>query len=100
MEVRLDRDLVRRVAFPDRGRRRVDEVAHPVDVQHEPFGCIGGGPAAEAGDHPAATLSKGGERAWQIATARASAAWCGVGSSGSARIIFTIRCICAFSARP
>src|SRR5438477_2305052 len=50
--------------------------------------------------YPAAARSSGGASAWQIATASASAAWCGVGSSGSERIIFTIRCICAFSARP
>ena len=32
--------------------------------------------------YPAAARSSGGASAWQIATASASAAWCGVGSSG------------------
>ena len=44
--------------------------------------------------------SSGGASAWQIATASASAAWLGVGTSSSARIAFTIFPTCSLSARP
>src|SRR6185437_5000300 len=102
----------RGIALPDGRRRRVDEVADASDVEDEPLRRVRGGLTSEAGNHarsvrtgtdvplyPAAR-SSGGASAWQIATASASAAWCGVGGSESDRIIFTIRCIWAFSARP
>src|SRR3954471_17858316 len=42
----------------------------------------------------------GGASAWQIATASASAAWFGAGTSSSERIAFTIFPTCSLSARP
>ena len=49
--VRLDGDLVGRVALADRGRSRVDEIADAADVEDEPFRRVGDGLAAEARDH-------------------------------------------------
>src|SRR6185503_5049229 len=97
VHVRVHGDLV--ALLPHRGRRRVHEVAHAADVEHEALRRARDGAAAEAGDHPA-TFRSGGAIAWQIATASASAAWFGVGIASRPRIAFTIRPTCSLSARP
>ncbi len=85
VEVRVDGDLVGRVALAHRGRRRVDEVADAADVEDEPFRRVRHGLTAQARDHEAAAIRRsGGAIAWQIATASASAAWFGVGISAQA----------------
>ena len=43
---------------------------------------------------------QGGASAWQIATASASAAWCGRGTSARPSTALTMRCTWIFSARP
>src|SRR4051794_33055631 len=66
--------------------------------------------AADRGDHPA-TRSRASVAAstaewrpalppWQIATARASAAWSGLGGSGRPSRVPTIRCTCFLPAPP
>ena len=102
VEMRLEDDLVRPVRLLHRRRSRKEAVADAVHVQDETVGVPGYGLAAEARDHRAlpTRAASGGASAWQIATARASAAWWGFGGSASPRIAFTIRCTCAFSARP
>src|SRR5581483_1530136 len=99
VEVRLDRDLAACIRLPDGARRGGDEVADAADVEHEALRGRGDGRSPQPRDHPA-SLRSGGASAWQMATASASAAWFGVGSASSPRIAFTIRCTCAFSARP
>ena len=99
VQVRVERDLSPAFCQARRGRRDGQRVADPADVQHDPLaGARDRGPA-QPRDHPTAFIS-GGAIAWQIATASASAAWCGVGIAFSPRIAATIRCTCAFSARP
>ena len=44
--------------------------------------------------------ASGAPLAWQIATASASAAWSGLGSSGSASSVWTIRWTCSLPALP
>src|SRR5205823_2403234 len=51
VEVRLDRDLVSGIAFANCGRRGVDEVADPADVEHQPFRRVRDGLPPEARDH-------------------------------------------------
>src|SRR5438132_6135299 len=99
VQIGLELDLAAPVGQAVRARRRLDEVADAAHVEDEPVGAPRDRLAAQPGDHPAA-LSNGGARAWQMATASASAAWFGSGGSASPRIAFTIRCTCAFSARP
>ena len=65
------------------GRRRADEVADAVHVDDEPLPRAAGDPSTQPGDH-AVSLISGGTSAWQIATASASAAWFGAGTSSSA----------------
>ena len=82
-------------------RRRGDEVADAADVEHEPVGVEATGFPRRREIRAQPTIFRsGGASAWQIATASASAAWFGVGSSSRPRIALTIRCTCAFSARP
>ncbi len=100
VEVRLDGDVLRAARLRQRARRRLDEIADPADVEHEAFGAAPDRLPAELGDHEATFLRSGGASAWQMATASASAAWCGSGTASSASTAFTIRCICALSARP
>src|SRR5581483_3830239 len=99
VQVRLDGHLLRAVGRAYRARGRGHEVADAADVEQEPLRGGSDGLATQARDHPA-TLSSGGASAWQIATASASAAWLGVGSSDKPRIVFTMRCTWPFSARP
>ena len=99
MQLGVQRDLVGAVGLPCRGGRRRNEIADAADVDHEAFGRVRDRAAAQPGDQPA-ILSSGGASAWQIATANASAACVGVGSSCMPRIAFTIFCTCCFSARP
>jgi len=107
------KELDARAALGDEGARAPflvpdrspQHLAGEAEVRADAFPFDGGDRSAERlgqllGSQPATASNSGGASAWQIATASASAAWFGVGSSGSARIIFTIRCICAFSARP
>ena len=95
VEVRLDDDLVGPVGLLDRRRRRQDAIADAVDVEDEALCVAGHRLAAEPRDHrrPPATAMSGGASAWQIATARASAAWCGLGISVRPSTARTIRCI-------
>jgi len=95
--VDLDRDLA--VAQALHGRRRVDEVADAVHVDDQARPRAPGDAAAQARNH-AVSLISGGAIAWQIATASASAAWFGDGTSSSERIAFTIFPTCCLSARP
>src|SRR5262249_38852958 len=99
VQMRLDRDLGAGLGAAKNGRRHVDEVPHAADLENDAVGATPDQPAAEAGDH-ATTSSTRGASAWQIATARASAAWFGVGIVGSVSIVFTIRCTCVLSACP
>ena len=96
----LERDLVGVARQPPRPRGREHEVADPVDVEHEPVAGLAREPPAQPRDHPATAFRSGGASAWQIATASASDAWSGVGRFSSLRIDCTMRCTCAFSARP
>ena len=100
VQVRLER-RPRRVPAARRSALGVaaTQVADAAHVEDEPVRRASGRRAAQAGDHPA-TSSSGGASAWQIATASASAACDDGGSASSLRMIFTIRCICPFSARP
>src|SRR2546421_2284398 len=124
MKIRLEHDLSPGLRLPPGAVRGVDEVADAADIQNDAgrrarddlpakprdhevrLGARPDGPAAHR-TLPIGTtrrcyaiLSSGGASAWQIATARASAAWCGVGGCLRPRIAITIRCTCAFSARP
>ena len=100
VEVRLDRHLLRASGLRERARRRLDEIADPAHVEHEAVRPAPDGLAAKLRDHDATCFKSGGASAWQMATASASAAWCGSGVASSPRIALTIRCICALSARP
>ena len=105
VEIRLDRHLVGAAGLAHDARRRGDEVADAADVENEPFERRSTRPACPGASRrrspsAAAIFMSGGASAWQIATASASAAWFGVGSASSPRIAFTMRCTCAFSARP
>ncbi len=95
--VDLDRDLAAAEAL--HRRRGVDEVADAVHVDDETLSRTPRDPAAQPRDH-ALSLTSGGMSAWQIATASASAAWFGAGTSSRARIAFTIFPTCCLSARP
>ena len=92
-EVRLDGQLV--AAATEQRGRRLDQVADAVHVEDEARRREPGALAAQTRDH-AATLR--GAVAWQIATANASDAC--MFSTSMPRTSFTIRCTCAFSARP
>src|SRR5581483_6705422 len=99
-QVRLHDQLVRSLRPPQHARRGRNEVPDAVDVDDELVRPARDGTSAQPGDHEATALSRGGASAWQIATASASAACEGLGSALSPRIACTIRCTCAFSARP
>ena len=102
VEVGLDGDLLCAVCLLYRRGRGEHAVPDAVHVEDEALGVAGDGLPAEARDHrrpPAAAMS-GGASAWQIATASASAAWCGLGISVRPSTERTIRCIWSFSARP
>ena len=104
VQVRLDRHLRPGRGAPQDGWRRRDEVPDAVDVEHEPLGAADpragrGAARSRAGPHDAIRAS-GGISAWQIATARASAACEVGGSSSSESSIFTIRDTWPLSARP
>src|SRR5262245_5343005 len=102
VQVRLDDDLVRTVCLAHRGGSGEQPIADAVHVEDEPVCVPGDRFASQARDHRAlpASATSGGARAWQMATASASAAWCGFGGSASPRIALTMLCTCAFSARP
>src|SRR5262249_43987927 len=87
VEVRLDGHV--RTAVPKHRRRRVHEVTDAVHVDDQPGGRELR-PATQARDHRT-TCRSGEVSAWQIATASASAAWFGEGSSGSPSMAFTMR---------
>src|SRR5262249_43806046 len=99
MQVRLQDYLGRAVRKAKRGRRGQDEIANSAHVEDEALGPARNRPPSQHRDHPTARR-KGGASAWQIATASASAAWCGTGGCSSPRILLTIRCTCSLSARP
>ena len=79
VEVRLDRHLGAGRRPAQHGRRRRDEVADAVHVEHEAVRRAPGRPSSEPRDHagllttPAARAAA--SSAWQMATASASAAW-------------------------
>src|ERR1700683_2475843 len=59
--------------------------------------------AVDQRDHapaPASSLARGAQLAWQMATASASAAWSGRGSSASPSSVLTIRATWSLGARP
>src|SRR5262249_50437481 len=57
--------------------------------------------AREERDHATASAFRSGAPlAWQIATARASAAWSGLGRLASESSVWTMRCTWSFAARP
>src|SRR3954452_3071035 len=92
VQVGLDRDLAPALREPQRGRGGVHEIADAADVEDEPLTGARDRLGAQPGDHPAAARSRGGASAGQIATARASEAWCELGAFRSPRIAVTIRC--------
>ncbi len=100
MEVRLERDLVAFARAPPRPSGRLHEIADPANVQDDAVAGLAGEATPQPRDHPATARRSGGAIAWQIATASASDAWSGVGRDSILRIDCTIRCTCAFSARP
>src|SRR5207248_9038645 len=85
-------DLYCDVAAPEPLHRGcgVDEVADAVHVDDEALPRPPRHAAAQPGDHATTAFSNGGAMAWQIATARASAAWFGCGIASNPRIAFTI----------
>ena len=99
VQIGLDDGLAPALGRPNRARSGGEQVADAVDVEHEAVGRPADELPAQPADHPAIRIS-GGASAWQIATASASAAWLGVGFDSIARIARTMRCTCAFSARP
>src|SRR5262245_12552503 len=93
VEICLDSELIA-VASQHR-RRRLDQVADAVHVEHETGAREPRPLPPQARDH--ATAARGAV-AWQIATASASAAcWF---LTSMPRTSFTMRCTCAFSACP
>src|SRR5262245_42111202 len=99
VQVRLQDNLGRAVRKAKRARRGQDEIADSGHVEDEALGPARNRPPSQHRDHPAARRN-GGASAWQIATASASAAWCGTGGCSSPRIRLTIRWTCPLSARP
>ena len=99
VQERLHDDLAAALGAAQHPGRRGDEVADAVDVEQEAVRAAARGRAAEAGDHETIRAS-GGIRAWQIATASASASCEVAGSSSSESSILTMRCTCPFSACP
>src|SRR3954467_399591 len=87
VEIRLDGQLLA-VAPQDR-RRRLDEIADAVHVEHEARRRQAGALAGEPRDHAAAIR---GAVAWQMATASASEAWLFATSTPSTSL--TILWIC------
>ena len=84
-----------------RGDRQA--VANPAAHERHVLEAALGDLSAKQRDHPVAAVSaaeRGAWLAWQIATARASAAWSGWGSDGRARSAATMRATCSFDARP
>ena len=102
VQVGLDDDLDGALRLLYHAGCRVQPVADATNFEDKPVRVVLHRRPAEAGDHrwPPTTARSGGASAWQIATASASAAWCGRGSSESPSTALTIRCIWSFSARP
>ena len=73
VEVGLDDRLAAALGRPHGTRGRSEQVADAVHVEHEAVGRPTRERSAQPPDHPAIRRS-GGASAWQIATARASAA--------------------------
>ena len=73
VEVRLHDSLTAPLGRPHRTRGRREQVADAVHVEHEAVGRPSRECSSQPPDHPAIRRS-GGASAWQIATARASAA--------------------------
>src|SRR4051812_24488539 len=102
--------------LPQRLGRDREAVAHAAAGDHDVVGAPDGDLAREQGDHRRPVLVRrpptvsrwgcararrmGAELAWQMATARASAAWSGRGSSSRARRVWTIRWTWSLAARP
>ena len=93
VQVRLDDHLVGAVGLANRGRRRAAG-SRRRHVEDESVRVVDDRLPAQARDHPRlrASASSGGASAWQMATASASAAWCGRGVSESPSTAFTMRC--------
>src|SRR5262249_58953771 len=86
VQVRRDRQLASALGPPEDARGRLDELADAVHVEEQPVGRAPRRRAAQPSDHAGTACSSGGASAWQIATARASAAWLGAGGPSRARI--------------
>src|SRR5439155_22753613 len=84
---------------PERLHRHRQPVADARRLDHDVVGPSDGDRAPDRRDHPTIARIRA-PLAWQIATARASAAWSGWGGSGSDSRVATIRCTWPFSAPP
>src|SRR5205823_14994727 len=99
-EVRVQERLVAGGGnLPERLGRHRQPVADARRLDHDVVRPPDGDGAPDRRDHPT-TARMRAPLAWQIATARASAAWSGSGGSGSASRVATIRCTWPFSACP
>ena len=85
---------------PERLGRDGEAVADAAAVDDDVVGAADGDVAADERDHPVIAIATGAWLRWQMATARASAAWSGRGGSGSASSAATISCTWSLSARP
>src|SRR5439155_20217455 len=82
-----------------RARSGLHREPDAADAQHDAARAVTGDPTGERRDHERSARA-GARQAWQIASARASAASAGLGSSANRRIRVTIRPTWALSARP
>src|SRR5207302_9757730 len=80
------------------GRDR-EPVADAAALDHDVVGPPDHHAPSHRGDHASAFV-RAAALAWQMATARASAAWSGSGGVGSLSSAPTMRCTWPFSARP
>ena len=95
-------DLLGAVGLAQRARRRRDEVADAADVEDEALRRRRDRLAAQARDHVLSPPSSGAAARAHGRSRRRARRPRGSGSAAPAspRIAFTIRCTCAFSARP
>ena len=102
-QVAVQRDrLARGRDVAQRLGRDGEPVADAAAVDDDVVGAAHRDLALEQGDHAvaASAAASGARLAWQIATASASAAWSGCGSSVQREQRWTIRCTWSLSARP
>ena len=95
----LDRPLAGGWDPSERLGRHQQPVADAGGVEHHLSRAADQHPALDRGDHASASLA-GTPFEWQIATARASAAWSASGGSGNDSSAATIRWTCSLGAPP